>query len=175
MTTAKNVSSPGSSIIVPAIVAGGFAAGIIDGTSAFLTFGAGMPYGIASGLLGAKANPAVGGGGAAIWSLGLALHFVVAFGAAAAYCLASRRFTFLWHHFLLGGVICGMAVFLGMNLVVLPLSAVPFPIGPFSVDALRKGLGFHVILVGLPISTSLWYFARRAATKHEGLPPGPPT
>ena len=55
-----------------------------------------------------------------------------------------------------------MAVFLGMNLVVLPLSAVPFPIGPFSVDALRKGLGFHVLLVGLPISTSLWDFTRRA-------------
>ena len=28
-----------------------------------------------------------------------------------------------------------MAIFLGMNLVVLPLSAVPFPIGPFSVRA----------------------------------------
>lgn len=164
MTTEKNVPSPASSIIVPAIVAGGLAAGIIDGTSAFLTFGVKMPYGIASGLLGAKANPAAGAG-AAIWILGLALHFVVAFGAAAAYCLASRRYTFLRHHFLLGGVICGIAVFLGMNLVVLPLSAVPFPIGPFSVGALRQGLGFHVILVGLPISTSLWYFARRAATK----------
>jgi hypothetical protein len=162
MTLTKNVSLPLSSIIVPAIVAGGLAAGIIDGTSAFLTFGARMPYGIASGLLGSKALPAAGGGGPAIWSLGLALHFVVAFGAAATYCLASRRYSFLQQNFLLGGVICGIAVFLVMNLVVLPLSAVPFPIGPFSVGALRNGLGFHVILVGLPISISLWYFARRA-------------
>ncbi len=161
MTIAKDVSSPLSSTIIPAIIAGGLAAGIIDGTSAFLTFGSGMPYGIASGLLGSKAFPTAGGGGPLIWSLGLALHFVVAFGAATAYCLASRRYHFLQKNFLLGGVVCGMAVFLAMNLIVLPLSAVPFPIGPFSVAALRNGLGFHVILVGLPISISLWYFARR--------------
>ena len=171
MPTARNVSAPLSSIILPAILAGGLAAGIIDGASAFRSFGWRMPYGIASGLLGSKAFPAAGGGGPAIWSLGLALHFVVAFGAAAIYCLASRRFTFLGRNFLLGGVICGMAVFLGMNLIVLPLSAVPFPVGPFSVAALRLGLCFHVILVGLPISTSLWHFTRRAATKR---PPAPP-
>ncbi|HEY4245388.1 MAG TPA: hypothetical protein VGM64_00965 [Lacunisphaera sp.] len=162
MTTAKNVPSSPSSIILPAILTGGLAAGIIDGASAFHAFGSGMPYGIASGLLGSKAFPAAGGGGPAIWSLGLALHFAVAFGAAAIYGLASRRFGFLRNNFLLGGVICGTAVFLGMNLVVLPLSAVPFPVGPFSVGALRNGLSFHVILVGLPISISLWYFARRA-------------
>ena len=50
-----------------------------------------------------------------------------------------------------------------MNLVVLPLSAVPFPVGPFSVQALRLGLAYLVVLVGLPISTSLWFFARRAS------------
>jgi hypothetical protein len=164
MITAKNVPSSPSSIILPAILTGGLAAGIIDGASAFLSFGWRMPLGIASGLLGSKAFPAAGGGGPAIWCLGLALHFAVALGAAATYCLASRRFGFLRDNFLLGGVICGIAVFLGMNLVVLPLSVVPFPIGPFSVGALRNGLGFHVILVGLPISTSLWYFARRAKT-----------
>jgi hypothetical protein len=165
MPTAKDVPSSQSSILLSAIVAGGLAAGIIDGTSAFLTFGMKMPYGIASGLLGSKAVPAASGGDPAIWALGLFLHFVVAFGAAAAYGLASWRYTFLQRNFLFGGVICGIAVFLGMNLVVLPLSAVPFHVGPFSVSALRQGLGFHVILVGLPISTSLWYFARRAAKK----------
>jgi len=160
--------------MVPAIIAGGLAAGIIDGISAFLTFGSGMPYSIASGLLGSKAFPAGGGGGAAIWSLGLALHFVIAFGAAATYCLASRRYLFLQRYFLLGGVICGIAVFIGMNLFVLPLSAVPFKIGPISVEGLRKGLGYHVILVGLPISISLWYFARRADAKLVKSPPASP-
>jgi hypothetical protein len=164
MTTANESVPPLPSYLLPAILAGGLAAGIIDGASAFHTFGWRMPYGIASGLLGAKANPAAGAG-AGVWVLGLACHFLIAFAAAAIYCLASRRLVSLKDHFLLGGVICGCAVFLVMNLIVLPFSAVPFPIGPFSVKALRIGLASHVAYVGLPISASLWFFARRASRR----------
>jgi len=164
MTSSHESSSPVSFPLWPAILAGGLAAGILDGASAFLTFGWRMPYGIASGLLGAKANPAAGAG-AGVWALGLACHFLIAFAAATIYCLASRRWRFLKDYFLLGGVICGIAVWLVMNLVVLPLSAVPFPVGPFSVQALRLGLAYLVVLVGLPISTSLWYFARRGVAE----------
>jgi len=159
MNSSNESSPPAPFSVLPALLVGGLAAGILDGASAFLTFGWRMPYGIASGLLGAKANPAAGAG-AGVWTLGLACHFLIAFAAAAIYCLASRRWGFLKDHFLLGGVICGIAVWLVMNLVVLPMSAVPFPVGPFNVQALRLGLGYHVLLVGLPISTSLWFFAR---------------
>jgi hypothetical protein len=168
MTTSNQSSSPVSFRLWPAILVGGLAAGILDGASAFHTFGWRMPYGIASGLLGAKANPAAGAG-AGVWALGLACHFLIAFAAAAIYGLASRRWGFLKSYFLLGGVICGIAVWLVMNLVVLPLSAVPFPVGPFNVQALRLGLGYHVMLVGLPISISLWFFARRAAREAKPL------
>ena len=120
-----------------------------------------MTYGIASGLLGSKAFPQAGGGGTGVWILGLVLHFVIALLAAATYCLASKRLPFLKQHLLVGGVFCGIAVYLVMNLVVLPLSAVPFPVGPFSVKALRIGLIAHILLIGLPISVSLWFFARR--------------
>jgi len=164
MTTSNQSSPPVSFPLLPAILVGGLAAGILDGASAFHTFGWRMPYGIASGLLGAKANPAAGAG-AGVWALGLACHFLIAFAAAAIYCLASRRWNFLRDYFLLGGVIGGIAVWMVMNLVVLPLSAVPFPVGPFSVEALRWGLGYHLVLVGWPISISLWFFARRAARR----------
>jgi len=167
MTSPKEFSLPVSFPLLPAILVGGLAAGIIDGASAFHSFGWGMPYGIASGLLGAKANPAAGGGGAGVWILGLACHFLISYAAAATYCLSSRRLGFLKDHFLLGGVICGIAVWLVMNLVVLPASAVPFAVGPFSVTALRMGLLYHVLLVGLPISISLWFFARRAAREFK--------
>jgi len=162
MTSSHESSPPVSFPLWPAILIGGLAAGILDGASAFLNFGWRMPYGIASGLLGAKANPAAGAG-AGVWALGLACHFLIAFASAAIYCFASRRWSFLKDYFLLGGVMCGIAVWLVMNTVVLPLSAVPFPVGPFSVQALRLGLAYLVVLVGLPISTSLWFFARRAA------------
>jgi hypothetical protein len=150
-----------------AILAGGLAAGVLDGAAAFLTFGWDMPYGIASGLLGSKAFPAAGGGGSGVWALGVALHFVIALAASATYGGASRRWGCLRRHFIAGGVVCGVGVWLVMNLVVLPNSAVPFPVGPFSVQAIRLGLAYHVFLVGLPISTSLWFFAGRAAGRAQ--------
>ena len=76
---------------------------------------------IASGLLGAAAFQ----GGAAIAALGLALHFVIALGAAAVYWAASRRIAFLATHPVPSGLLYGVAVYFFMNLVVIPLSAVP--------------------------------------------------
>jgi uncharacterized membrane protein YagU involved in acid resistance len=143
------------------MLVGGFLAGTLDAISAFLTFGSGMTYGIASGLLGSKAFPAAGGGGAAIWLLGLALHYLIAMAAAAIYVGLSRRWTWMRDQFVVGGILCGIVVYLVMNLVVLPLSAVPFPIGPFSVGALRAGIGFHIVLIGLPISASCWFLTGR--------------
>lgn len=161
-TTDPTVPPPSRSVLLRAIATGGCLAGALDGASAFWGFGWNMPYGIASGILGSKAFPAAGGGGSGIWLLGLGLHFVIALGAAAIYCAASRRLTFLTRHLVTGAVFCGISVYLVMNLLVLPLSAVPFPIGPFSVAGLRYGLTIHVLLVGLPIAASLWFFARRA-------------
>ena len=161
MTTA-NTTHSSSTPLLPALVTGGLLAGALDGASAFHAFGWEMCYGIASGLLGSKAFPQAGGGGAAIWILGLALHFLIALAAAAIYGLASRRLQGLEDRFLLGGAICGVAVYLVMNLIVLPLSAVPFPVGPFTVEGLRGGLLFHILFVGLPISVSFWFFSWRA-------------
>lgn len=162
MITSNDVTTSRSASLWLAFLTGGLLAGVLDGASAINTFGWSVFYGIASGLLGSKAFPQAGGGGVPIWILGVGLHFLIALGAAAVYCFSSRWLGFLKDRFILGGAICGIAVYLVMNLVVLPLSAVPFPIGPFTVTNLRMGLLFHIILVGLPISTSLWFFARRA-------------
>lgn len=157
--------APTTSYLPAAILTGGLIAGTLDAISAFITFGWGMTYGIASGLLGSKAFPAGGGGTVAIWLLGLALHYFIALSAAAVYGVSSRWLGFLKEHYLVGAVFCGIGVFLTMNLVVLPLSAVPFPVGPFTVQTLRSGLLIQIFLIGLPISASLWFFARRAARR----------
>jgi hypothetical protein len=136
-----------------AIVAGGAAAGIIDAISAFITFGPRMPFGIACGLLGLKAFQ----GGKAIWLLGLSLHFLIAFTAAAVYCLASLKLTFLRTNFLVGAAYYGMTVFLFMSLVVLPLSALP-RVGPFTVSDLLHGMVAQMFLIGLPIALSARLF-----------------
>lgn len=161
MTTSHDSKTPPSPSLLPALLTGGLLAGILDAASAIHAFGWKMFYGIASGLLGSKAFPQAGGGGAAIWILGAACHFLIALGAATAYCYASKPLPFLKERFIVGGVMCGIAVYLAMNLIVLPLSAVPFPVGPFSVKALQMGMLFHILLIGLPISISLWFFSRR--------------
>jgi hypothetical protein len=132
------------------ILVGGALAGTFDLTAAFITFGLGNPRIIAGGLLGKQAWT----GGAATWILGVVLHYFIAFSAAAIYCLSSRRLGFLKDHWLVCGLFYGIAVFLVMNLVVLPLSAYHF-MGPYQYRGLLQGVLVHMLIIGLPISLSL--------------------
>jgi len=136
------------------ILAGGLVAGGLDLISAFLTFGAGVPRAIAAGLLGRQAIH----GSAAVYVPGIALQFFIAVTAAAIYYAASRRLYFLTEHFVVCGMFYGIAVFLVMNLIVLPLSAL-HAMGPFQLGALIQGLVVHMLIIGLPISFSVRRFS----------------
>jgi len=138
-----------------AIFVGGLIAGGLDLGSAFITFGAGVPRAIAGGLLGRSAFQ----GGAGVYVLGVLLQFFIAISAAAVYYAASRRLVFLREHALVCGLFYGIAVFLVMNLVVLPLSALHAS-GPYRLSGLIQGLLVHMILIGLPISFSVRQFAK---------------
>lgn len=137
-----------------AIVVGGGIAGILDLISAFLSFGWRVPRGIASGLLGPQALK----GGVLTWILGVVLHFFIALTAAAVYCAASRKLEFLREHFLVCGLFYGIAIYLVMQLVVLPLSEFPFKTASITRAALTQGILVHMILIGLPISFGAWKF-----------------
>jgi hypothetical protein len=136
------------------IFVGGIVAGTLDLISAFLLFGLGVPRAIASGLLGVRALHS----GPAVWILGVFLHFFIAFSAAAVYYLAGRKLEFLKSHFLVCGLFYGIAVFLVMNLIVVPLSAAPFRGHTFTVPGLIQGLLVHMFLIGLPVSFAAWKF-----------------
>lgn len=141
-----------------AILVAGLIAGVLDITGAF-AFSAVRGVGpvrvlqfIASGLLGASAFQ----GGAGTAALGLGLHFVIAMGAAAVYWAASRRIALLTTHPVPSGLLYGIAVYFFMNLVVLPLSAVPPR--PFVVSPAM--IVIHMLCVGLPIAVVLRRLAR---------------
>jgi Na+/alanine symporter len=138
-----------------AILVGGLLAGSLDLSSAFITYGAGVPRVIAAGLLG----PAAVHGGSASYVLGIALQFFIATSAAAVYYAASRKLTFLKEHAMVCGLFYGIAVFLVMNLIVLPLSALHFR-GPYQLAGLMQGLLVHMFLIGLPISFSVRHYAK---------------
>ena len=109
----------------PAILVGGLAAGVLDLVYAIAVYSPEkpilVPQFIASGVLGLTALS----GGSQTALLGIALHFLIAFGAASVYYLASRKFTIMVRQAYLCGLIYGALVYGFMHLVVVPLSATP--------------------------------------------------
>lgn len=141
---------------VLAIGAGGLIAGTLDLVETLFVFGAKSPLVIAGALLGPQS---ASGGGAAIYILGVLLHYSIVFSSAAIYFAASRRLHFLIEHWLICGLFFGVAIDVVMRLVVLPLSAM-HAMGPYQYHDLVQGLVVHMVLVGLPIGFSVHRFGR---------------
>jgi hypothetical protein len=148
-------ASAGKGNALLAIAVGGLLAGSLDLAQACILFGAKIPLAIAAGLIGPQAFH----GGAAIYVLGIFLHFFIASSAAATYYGVSRRLVFLRESPLVCGLFFGVAVELVMRLIVLPLSALHAR-GPYTYRDLALGLLVHMILIGLPISFSVRRFSK---------------
>ena len=111
---------------------------------------------VASGLLGRDAFA----GGAATAILGTLLHFFIATTAAAVYYAASRRLPLLTRRPVASGAAYGVAVYLFMQHVVLPLSAVTKR--PFDPAVAAPMVLIHIACVGLPIALTVARAARTA-------------
>ncbi len=107
---------------------------------------------VASGLIGRRAFQ----GGMATAALGLALHFLIAFGVVTMFYLARRQLRVLRQHPVLCGLGYGVVVFAFMNLVVLPLSAAR-PRHALVPDLIQ--IGIHMFVIGLPTSLLLRRFS----------------
>jgi hypothetical protein len=145
------------------ILLGGLIAGTLDITGAcvvaWLRAGAGpirVLQSVASGLLGASSST----GGAKTAALGLALHFCIATVWTAVFYLASRKLKFMLASPIIIGLLYGVAVYLFMNFVVLPLSAVPRR-GPPPLSGRIIGLLVIMFCVGLPISLIVSRYSRK--------------
>jgi uncharacterized membrane protein YagU involved in acid resistance len=112
---------------------------------------------VASGLLGPKSFQ----GGAKTAALGLFLHFLIAFIWTVIYFVASRRIAFLTERPVIAGLLYGELVWVMMNCVVVPLSAIhrwPPRTDPASIIT---GPVLHTVLVGLPIALAVSRWAPR--------------
>ena len=144
--------------VFPAVFVGGLLVGVLDLTYAIVVYSPHkpilVPQTIASGLLGMQSY----NGGTRTAALGVILHFVIAFGAATVYFLASRRFEILRHRAVLFGLLYGALVYLFMHLIVLPLSAAPKGYAPLIYQACE--FAWHWVGVGLPIALSIRHYSR---------------
>lgn len=140
---------------------GGLIAGTLDLLAAFVNSGlrgtspTRVLQAIASGLLGADSFK----GGFATATLGLVLHFFIATTVTAIYYAASRKLEALVKQPIVCGLAYGISVFLVMNFIVLPLSAVPFKL-PRTLDAIVAGAVILMFCVGLPIALVVRRFSK---------------
>jgi hypothetical protein len=145
---------------VKAILYGTLASGVLDATDGVIFFFLTkhlnpiqvLQY-IASGALGASSYQ----GGLATAGLGMLFHFLIAAVVAVIYVLASQKLRFLRDQWAVSGLIYGASVYLFMNLIVVPHTAIgPNPI---PLAALINGLIGHAVFVGLPIA----FFAKQVS------------
>src|SRR5688500_10439844 len=143
-----------SSKAMRAILTGGLVAGAFDITYAFITWGIlgltpiQIGQSVAAGLLGREAAFA---GGVPTGLLGLFLHFCIAIGMAAVYYALAKRIPLLVDRAILSGAVYGLGLYLFMNFVVMPLSAIgQFGGGGGSMTVLITSLIVHMFLVGVP-------------------------
>ena len=109
--------------------------------------------GIAAGLIGRE--QALAGGGWVL-ALGAALHFLIAGCAATVFYLAARHWPVLIRRWALSGAVFGVAMYLVMHFVVIPLSRLTFHL-PSLVNVVGE-LCSHIFLFGMVIA----YGAARA-------------
>ena len=111
--------------IFQTIGVGGLIVGVLDLSYAILVYSTHrpvlIPQTIASGILGGESRQ----DGVASAGLGIILHFVISFGAATTYYLASRKLKFLISRAILFVMFFDTAVYFVMHLLVLPLAAAP--------------------------------------------------
>ena len=138
------------------ILLGGLIAGALDITAAFVNSAlhggrgpVGILQGIASGLLGSNSY----NGGLTTAALGLAIHFFIATVACAVFYVASRKVNFLVQQAIVSGLLYGVAVYLFMYQVVLPLAFSRRT--PYTFTQILTAVTIHMFCVGLPISLTV--------------------
>ena len=131
------------------ILYGGLAVGILDGLFAIVFYGLMLGakpmrifQSVASGLLGRASFE----GGTPTFALGVLLHFVVAFCIAAVFYLVSLKVPVLIRRPVLCGLLYGLIAYLGMNYVVVPLSAIGYRSTPLRL--FLPAFMAHAFLVG---------------------------
>ena len=144
----------GSKSALRAIATGAVVAAVLDAVFAVIAYVfvlrafsvIGVLQYIASGLLGMSAFS----GGLPTAALGVAIHFFLAFTFATIYYAVSRRAKALNMHAIPIGIVYGAAIWIFMDLIVLPATGTPK--SPFNGALFTGFLLDHAFFVGLPLA-----------------------
>jgi hypothetical protein len=153
MSRSTSVAREGSGAL-PLILRVGLIAGTLDISDAliFSYFRGATPVRvfqfIASGLIGLKSFQL----GWMSVVLGVGIHYFIALTWTAVFYFASRKFTVLIRRPVVSGLLFGIAVYLFMNLIALPLSGVPHSTKPITLASRVNGVLAVMFCIGLTIA-----------------------
>ena len=143
---------PGKNLIKTILITG-LIAGTLDilaaSTNAYLRSGISpirVLQFVASGLFGTEAFS----GGLTMAFSGLIIHYMIALSWTLLFFLIYPKLSFLSKNKIVTGILYGIFVWLAMNFVVLPLTAVPK--SPFNATQAIVGTVILIFMIGLPIS-----------------------
>jgi uncharacterized membrane protein YagU involved in acid resistance len=141
---------------VRTVLWGGLVAGTLDIAFAisFAAYNGTAPMRLLQAVASGAFGQAAFAGGVPMAAGGLALHFLLSFLWAGLFLVLARLRPSLALRPYLAGSLFGVLVFLGMRLVVLPLSAFPFPV-IFKPVATASDLLSHMLLFGVPIALAV--------------------
>jgi len=150
------MGGPKTGALVRTTLLATLAAGTLDILAAIVTNLQVSAQVVLQSVAGGWLGPATYRGGWPTAALGVASHYGVMLGIAAVYVVAAARLPVLRRQWFPAGVIYGLAVWLTMTFVVVPLSASTLS-PPDSLTAAWKLIVIHILCVGLPIA----WIARR--------------
>jgi hypothetical protein len=116
---------------------------------------------IASGLIGTRAI-AMGGESVA---LGVAIHYAIAMTWTVLFYLVSRKLAILTRQAAICGIVYGGVVYVIMNFVVLPLTAIPHSTQAMTLASRINGVLALLFCMGLAVSLLVRKFAPPAAAR----------
>jgi hypothetical protein len=157
---------PGQASPFKTIIYAGLAAGVLDAAAGVIVYYIWFKFNpmqvlqfISTGVFG----PSAMSGGLATAIAGLILHFIIALSIAAIYFFSYPKIKVLGKFAVASGLFFGLAVWLVMNLIIVPHSNVPA--SPFDAGLAAVGIVWHMVLVGLPIAliTKHYYSSVKAA------------
>ena len=151
------------------VAVAGVLAGAFDLTFAFVFYGrqGASPERILRFIASGALGPAAFTQGSWTMLLGATLHFLIALCAAFVFYLASRRLPVLTRRPLWSGAAFGVAMYVAMHFIVVPLSRVHFRLPPLH-DVIGE-LFSHILLFGMVIALGV---ARARGALPRLAPPG---
>lgn len=145
MTTSRDAA-------LRAVALGALLAGTLDlGAAVLLNLHLG-PATVLQSIASGWAGPAAFEGGGTFAALGALTHYALMAVIAGVWVVLAPRVSLIrdlsWP---LAGVVCGVAAWAVMSLIVVPLSAAPFDLAD-GARPILQGLVVHVLCVGLPVA-----------------------